>query len=131
MTLERKKHLSRVRRIVVKAGSSLLTDSKGRKIQTRFLKSLAQQVDKLQKRGIQSIIVTSGAIAAGMFKLGFQQRPKNMAQLQALAAVGQSNLMHAYEATFRQVGLRVAQILLTREDLSDRGRYSNAHNTFM
>ncbi len=131
MEPDRRAQLSKVRRVVVKAGSSLLTDSKRRRIQTRFLRNLAQQVQALQKRGIQSVIVTSGAIAVGLFELGFRQRPKEMAQLQALAAVGQSSLMHAYETAFRRFGLRVAQILLTREDLSDRGRYSNAHNTFL
>ncbi len=131
MAPDRKAQLSKVRRVVVKAGSSLLTDPKRRRIHTRFLRNLAQQVQALQKRGIQCVIVTSGAIAAGLFELRFRQRPKEMAQLQALAAVGQSSLMHAYETAFRRFGLRVAQILLTREDLSDRGRYSNAHNTFM
>ncbi|HJT23849.1 MAG TPA: glutamate 5-kinase [bacterium] len=131
MTSERKKHLSGVKRIVIKAGSSLLTDSGRMKVQTRFLTNLAKQVKSLRQRGIQCVIVTSGAIAAGMFGLGLRQRPKDMSKLQALAAVGQSNLMHAYEATFQRFGLKVAQILLTREDLSDRGRYSNAHNTFI
>lgn len=131
MTSDRKSHLTKVKRVVVKAGSSLLTDSKRGRIQTRFLGRLARQVQVLQKRGIQCVIVTSGAIAAGMFELGFKQRPKEMARLQALAAMGQSRLMHAYETAFRRYQLKVAQILLTREDLSDRMRYSNAHNTFM
>jgi len=127
---DRKKYLSRVKRIVIKVGSSLLTDSHRMKIRNDFLEELARQIKNLQKRGISCVVVTSGAIAAGMFELGFTQRPKKMSQLQALAAVGQSNLMHAYDATFRRFGLQVAQILLTRDDLSDRGRYSNAHNTF-
>lgn len=101
------------------------------RVQTRFLTNLAGQIKDLQKRGIQCVVVTSGAIAAGMFELGLRQRPNNISQLQGLAAVGQSNLMHAYEITFRRFGLKVAQILLTREDLSNRGRYSNAHNTFL
>jgi glutamate 5-kinase len=75
--------------------------------------------------------VTSGAIAAGMNELNLKQRPKEIPQLQALAAVGQSNLMHAYETHFKKKNLKVAQILLTQEDLSDRVRYTNAHNTFM
>ncbi len=131
MVTDRKKHLSHVKRVVVKVGSSLLTDSRRMKIRNGFLESLARQIKILQKRGVSCVVVTSGAIAAGMFELGFTQRPKNMSQLQALAAVGQSNLMHAYDATFRRFGLRVAQILLTRDDLSDRGRYSNAHSTFL
>ena len=131
MTTDRKKYLALVHRVVIKAGSSLLTDSKRMRVRSQFLNSLARQVKNLQKRGIQCVIVTSGAIAAGMFELGLRQRPKNMSQLQGLAAVGQSNLMHAYESSFHRYGLKVAQILLTREDFSDRGRYSNAHNTFM
>src|SRR5580658_6140761 len=66
-----------------------------------------------------------------MCELGLGKRPKEMAKLQALAAVGQSSLMHQYKTAFKRRGLKVAQILLTREDLSNRGRYSNAHNTFM
>ena len=131
MTTDRKKYLSRVKRIVVKVGSSLLTDSHRMKIRNGFLESLAKQIKNLKKRGVSCVVVTSGAIAAGMFELGISQRPKNMSRLQALAAVGQSNLMHAYDATFHRLGLEVAQILLTRDDLSNRGRYSNAHNTFL
>ena len=131
METERLNHLSKVRHVVIKIGSSLLTDAKRRKIQTRFLAGLARQVHQLQKRRIQPVIVTSGAIAAGLFKLGLKERPKDMAELQALAAVGQSNLMHAYESAFNKFGLKMAQILLTREDLADRNRYSNAHNTFL
>ena len=75
--------------------------------------------------------MTSGAIAAGMNELNLKQRPKEIPQLQALAAVGQCNLMHAYETHFKKNTFKVAQILLTQEDLSDRVRYTNAHNTFM
>jgi glutamate 5-kinase len=108
-----------------------LTDSKKMGIRTRFLNQMAEQVKKLTDSRLQCVIVTSGAIAAGMFELGLGKRPKEMAKLQALAAVGQSSLMHRYETAFKRRGLKVAQILLTREDLSNRGRYSNAHNTFM
>lgn len=131
LATDRKKYLSRVKRVVVKVGSSLLTDSHRMKIRNGFLESLGKQIKSLRKNGVGCVVVTSGAIAAGMIELGFTQRPKNMSQLQALAAVGQSNLMHAYDATFRRFGLKVAQILLTQDDLSDRGRYSNAHNTFL
>lgn len=131
MKNKRSPHLSSVRRVVVKIGSSLLTDKDKRCIQSGFLRQLSRQIRSLQGRGIQCVIVTSGAIAAGLFKLGLKKRPKEMSELQALAAIGQSNLMHEYEAAFNRSRLKVAQILLTREDLSDRRRYSNAHNTLM
>src|SRR5258708_4808038 len=129
MKSDRTPHILKIKRVVIKIGSSLLTGPKSKGIQTRFLSHLAQQVSVFQKRGIQCVVVTSGAIAAGMFELGLKKRPGEIAQLQALAAIGQSNLMHAYEVTFKRYGLKVAQILLTWEDLSHRGRYSNAHNT--
>ncbi|HTC20815.1 MAG TPA: glutamate 5-kinase [bacterium] len=131
MTFDRKGYISKSKRIVIKIGSSLLTDSKKMGIRARFLNQMAEQVKKLTDSGLQCVIVTSGAIAAGMFELGLGKRPKEMAKLQALAAVGQSSLMHQYKTAFKRRGLKVAQILLTREDLSNRGRYSNAHNTFM
>lgn len=131
MENKRSPYLSSVRRVVVKIGSSLLTDRDKRCIQSGFLRQISRQVRSLQGRGIQCVIVTSGAIAAGLFKLGLKKRPKEMSELQALAAIGQSNLMHEYETAFNRSQLKVAQILLTREDLSDRRRYSNAHNTLM
>jgi glutamate 5-kinase len=129
MRTDRKASLAKIKRVVIKVGSSLLADPKTRRIQGPFLNALAKQVSYLQGRGFQCVIVTSGAIAAGMFELGLKKRPSEIARLQALAAVGQSNLMHAYEATFERYHLKVAQILLTWEDLSHRNRYSNAHNT--
>lgn len=131
MTLERKQHLSKVKRMVIKVGSSLLTDSAKKTIATRFLGQLASQIAQLQKKGIQCVVVTSGAIAAGFYKLGLKERPKEIAKLQALAAIGQSHLMHAYETAFKKNGLNVAQLLLTWDDLSNRNRYSNAHNTLI
>lgn len=130
MNTGRKQHLAKVKRIVVKVGSSLLTDPKRRTIRAAFLKSLARQVASLASRGIETVVVTSGAIAAGSYKLGLAQKPKEISKLQALAAAGQSRLMGNYETAFQKMGLKVAQILLTREDLSDRDRYTNLHNTF-
>jgi glutamate 5-kinase len=129
MRSDRTIYLQKAKRVVIKVGSSLLTSPKSKGIQNRFLSRLAQQVALFQDRGIQPVVVTSGAIAAGMFELGLKKRPKEIAQLQALAAIGQSKLMHAYNVSFKRCGLKVAQILLTWEDLSHRGRYSNAHNT--
>ena len=131
MKSERLEHLSAVKRIVVKIGSSLLADPKKKGIKSRFLRGLAGQIKFLQGRGVQCLVVTSGAIAAGLYELGLDKKPREIEKLQALAAVGQSKLMHAYEVVFKKVGLKVAQILLTREDLENRQRYSNAHNTVM
>jgi len=128
VTHDRKRQLSRVRRMVVKIGSSLLTNEKAGGIQSRFLGNLALQIRGLQKQGIETLIVTSGAISAGMFELGLSRRPKVIPALQALAAVGQCNLMHAYERIFGKHGLKVAQLLLTWDDLSSRKRYMNARN---
>ena len=130
MKSERLKSLSQVKKIVIKIGSSLLTGDKSTGIRGRFLAGIADQIAALQGRGYRFCIVSSGAIAAGLFELRLKKRPKSIPQLQALAAVGQSSLMHAYEKTFRQRGLKVAQVLLTGEDLSNRRRYANARNTF-
>ena len=130
MDVERKQYLSKVKRVVVKVGSSLLTDPKRRAIRAPFLRNLARQVTYLTSHGLEVVLVTSGAIAAGVFKLALPQKPKEVSKLQALAAVGQSRLMGEYEAAFQKVGAQVAQILLTREDLSDRDRYTNLRNTF-
>jgi len=129
MIEQRKKHLSRSRRVVIKVGSSLLTGSKATGLQSGFIRNLARQIKTLQSDGRQCLVVTSGAIAFGLQEMGWDRRPREIPRLQALAAVGQSNLMQAYETAFGKVGLKVAQVLLTQDDLSDRNRYSNAHNT--
>jgi glutamate 5-kinase len=131
MALERKEHLSKVKRVVIKIGSSLLTNSTKKTIQTSFLNHLAFQIKTLQQKNIECVVVTSGAIAAGFYKLKLKEKPKEIAKLQALAAIGQSHLMHSYEKTFNRNGLNVAQLLLTWDDLSHRNRYSNAHNTLV
>jgi glutamate 5-kinase len=93
------------------------------------MKNLCTQVADLLNKDIEVILVTSGAIAAGMGVLGFKRRPKQLPQLQAAAAVGQSQLMQIYDSIFRKKRLLTAQVLLTREDLSQRKRYLNAKNT--
>ncbi len=125
------REIPKLKRVVVKVGSSLLTEGKKKGIQKPFLNALAGQISHLQGKGVDVIVVTSGAVALGMHELGIPKRPKEIPQLQALAAVGQCNLMQSYETTFKKYKLKVAQILLTQEDLSDRVRYTNAHNTFM
>src|SRR5271168_2693830 len=107
MALERKEHLSKVKRVVIKIGSSLLTNSAKKTIQTRFLNHLAFQIKALQRKKIECVVVTSGAIATGFYKLKLKERPKEIAKLQALAAIGQSHLMHSYEKTFKRNGLNV------------------------
>lgn len=130
MKNERLKSLSKVQKVVIKIGSSLLTGDKSTGIRGRFLAGIADQIASLQGQGYRFCIVSSGAIAAGLFELKLKKRPKSIPQQQALAAVGQSSLMHAYEKTFRRRGLKVAQVLLTGEDLSNPRRYANARNTF-
>ena len=118
-----------VKRVVVKIGSSLLTGASAQGIKLGFLRSVARQLKALSDRGITPLVVTSGAIAAGLSEMGWARKPKEIPKLQALAAVGQCNLMQAYETTFRKVGLKVAQLLLTRDYLSNQVRYHNARNT--
>ncbi len=119
----------KVRRIIVKLGSGTLTDeSPG--LRETTIRSLASQVAKIREsRGIQVVVVTSGAIAAGRKKLGMASRPRTVALKQAAAAVGQTTLMRAYERAFEKRGLMVGQLLLTHEDFENRERYINARNT--
>jgi len=118
-----------VKRVVIKIGSSLLTGSSAQGLRMRFLGSLARQLKALSDRGITPLVVTSGAIAAGLHEMGLSRKPKEIPKLQALAAVGQTNLMQAYDKAFAHRGLKVAQLLLTREDLAHKARYANARNT--
>lgn len=117
-------------RIVVKLGTSSLTNGT-KHISPPFIIELARQIAELRQKGHQVIIVTSGAIAAGREKLNFPQLPKNMPAKQMLAAIGQLSLMALYEQIFSLYGMLVAQVLLTRADLSDRRRYLNARNTLV
>jgi glutamate 5-kinase len=129
MNEARRKSLHTVDRVVVKIGSSLLTGASAQGIRLGFLRSMARQLKALSDRGITPIVVSSGAIAAGLSEMGWTHKPKEIPKLQALAAIGQCSLMQAYETTFRKSELKVAQILVTREDLSNKARYLNAHNT--
>lgn len=119
----------KIRRIIVKLGSGTLTDeSLGLREPT--IRSLAAQVATIREsRGIQVVVVTSGAIAAGRKKLGMADRPRTIALKQAAAAVGQTTLMRAYERAFEKRGIKVGQLLLTHEDFENRERYLNAKNT--
>jgi len=116
------------RKIVVKVGSSFLTN-RGAHLDVKRLKVLTDQVVAMRRAGHQVVLVSSGAIACGMGVLGYTERPKNLAQLQAAAAIGQTRLMHDYERLFRRQRIVTAQILLTPDDLDQRVRYLNARNT--
>jgi len=120
--------IASARRLVVKVGSALVTDN-GAGLAHPALAEWARQIALLHSQERQVVLVTSGAIAAGMQRLGWRERPHAMHELQAAAAVGQMGLAQAYEAAFSQHGLATAQVLLTHEDLADRGRYLNARST--
>lgn len=124
----RKELLKKVKRIVVKIGSGVLTGA-GTGIDPDFLAGLASEVAGLKKRGMEVVVVSSGAVAAGRPVLGLPDRPRTLPQKQAAAAVGQSRLMRSYEEAFSGFGLNVAQILLTRDDLANRRRFQNARGT--
>ncbi len=115
-------------RIVVKVGSSLVTNG-GQGLDRDALAHWAHQVARLARSGKEVLLVSSGAVAEGMQRLGWKRRPKALHELQAAAAVGQMGLVQAYETCFRSHDLRTAQILLTHEDLADRRRYLNARTT--
>ena len=115
-------------RLVVKVGSSLVT-ADGQGLDHQALSRWASQIAALAEQGKQVVLVSSGAIAEGVARLGWHKRPHAVNQLQAAAAVGQMGLIQAYESVFRTHGLHAAQILLTHEDLADRTRYLNARST--
>jgi len=117
-------------RLVVKIGSNILADEK-EGLNAKRISSIAADIAELKKEGCEVVIVSSGAVAAGMRKLGLKQKPKDIRLKQAAAAVGQSSLMWAYEKSFSEFGAKVAQVLLTQEDFSDRKRYINSKNTLL
>lgn len=116
------------RRLVIKVGSALVTDN-GAGLALEAITDWAAQIARLHEQGRQTLLVSSGAIAAGMQRLGWKTRPRAMHELQAAAAVGQMGLAQAYESAFSRHGLHTAQILLTHDDLADRKRYLNARST--
>lgn len=116
------------RRWVIKIGSAVLTDN-GQGLSGTFIAQLAQDVVSLRARGCEVILVSSGAVAAGLARLGISERPSALDELQAAAAVGQSSLVQAYEAAFAPAGFLCAQILLSHDDVKSRDRYLNARAT--
>ncbi len=118
------------RRIVVKVGSSLVTNE-GRGLDEQAIGHWSQQLAALVKQGRELIMVSSGAVAEGMKRLGWRTRPKEIHELQAAAAVGQMGLVQMYETKLRECGVGSAQVLLTHADLADRERYLNARSTLL
>lgn len=116
------------RRWVVKIGSALLT-ADGRGLDRNAMAVWVEQMVALHCAGIELVLVSSGAVAAGMSRLGWVSRPSAMHELQAAASVGQMGLVQAWESSFALHGLQTAQVLLTHDDLSDRKRYLNARST--
>jgi glutamate 5-kinase len=124
----RKKLISKVKKIVVKVGTAVLSDKAGFLDRNQIAK-LSRQVVELRIKGYDVAIVSSGAIGAGIGELGLKARPKTLPELQAAASVGQGKLIAAYDECFKKQGHHAGQILLTREDFEDRKRYLNASNT--
>jgi glutamate 5-kinase len=120
--------IATAKRWVIKIGSTLLTaDGKG--LSHHDLAGWVEQMAALRHAGHEVLLVSSGAVAEGMSRMGWSRRPHNLNELQAAAAIGQMGLVHAWEACFQRYGLHTAQILLTRDDLDDRSRYLNARST--
>jgi glutamate 5-kinase len=128
-SLEHKRNiLRRVRRVVVKIGSQILSSSDG--IEEARVRELVRELARLHDQKKELVVVSSGAVAAGMTRLGRKQRPRTIPEKQALAAVGQIKLMALYERYFAKYDKSVAQLLLTHADLANRQRYINAKHTF-
>ncbi|PID74225.1 MAG: glutamate 5-kinase, partial [Desulfobacterales bacterium] len=120
-------HLSHVKRIVVKLGSNVITAANS--LNVPVMESISRQISLLMDQGLEVILISSGAMAAGIRKMGMPRRPAEIPKRQAISAIGQSEVMNTYEHTFDRFNKKVAQILLTSEDLNNRTRYLNARNT--
>ncbi len=123
-----REHLKSSHRWVIKIGSALLTND-GAGLNKENIKIWVEQIVTLRKAGLEVVLVSSGAVAEGMSRLGINERPTAVHELQAAAAVGQMGLVQAYESEFSHYGLHTAQVLLTHDDLSNRQRYLNARST--
>ena len=122
--------LKSISRLVVKLGTGVLTDSR-KQIDPAQLEQLVAQIAALKKSGKEIVLVTSGAVGAGMGALGYERRPTELAELQACAAIGQTRLMAIYAELFAKHNLHVAQVLLTHDDLEHHERHLNARNTLV
>ncbi len=125
--MNRKDYFTPARRIVVKVGSNVLTRDRGLNLPVVY--ALSGQISDLMDAGLEVILVSSGALASGMKKIGLDRRPDEIPKRQAVSAVGQAGLIMEYERAFNVYGRKVAQILFTSEDLDDRQRYLNGRNT--
>ena len=124
----RRERLTQSRRWVIKIGSALLTND-GHGLNREGIASWVAQIAALQQRGIEVVLVSSGAVAEGMSRLGWKTRPHALHELQAAAAIGQMGLVQTYETEFTRYALHTAQVLLTHDDLANRKRYLNARST--
>lgn len=120
--------LTRTRRCIVKIGSALVTNA-GQGLDSAAIGSWVEQIAQLRKRSVECVVVTSGAVAAGMQRLGRKERPHALHELQAMAAIGQLGLAQVYETAFQRFGLQAAQVLLIHDDITNRERYLNARGT--
>ncbi|HEY5602415.1 MAG TPA: glutamate 5-kinase [Gammaproteobacteria bacterium] len=123
-----RKRLTNTKRLVVKIGSAMLT-AQGQGLDGNAISDWVKQLAALHKQGIQVLLVSSGAVAEGMKRMGWTKRPSALYELQAAAAIGQMGLIQTYESFFKQHEIHTAQILLTHDDLSNRKRYLNARST--
>jgi glutamate 5-kinase len=128
MDKQSRSEIQDARRWVIKIGSAVLTDD-GRGLDRASIQHWVEQIVELRQRGIELVLVSSGAVAEGMSRLGWKERPQALHELQAAAAIGQMGLVQAYESCFQQYGIHTAQILLDHDDLSNRERYLNARIT--
>jgi glutamate 5-kinase len=126
--MSQRKKLGASQRWVIKIGSSLITDA-GRGLDSKAIAHWAQQIAELRKQGKELVLVSSGAVAEGMARLGWNKRPHELHKLQAAAALGQMGLVQEFESCFKQHGILTAQVLLTHDDLGNRSRYLNARST--
>ncbi len=127
MNLSRKNCFKTAKRVVVKVGSGVLTKDDG--LNLRTIRSISRQICHLIEGGVEVVLVSSGAMASGLAKIGLTKRPDEIPKRQAVAAVGQAGLIMEYEKAFARYKQKVAQILLTSDGLSNRKRYLNARNT--
>ncbi len=125
-----RERLKKVKNVLVKVGTSTLTYPSG-KLNLNYIERIVRELADLKNQGKEVLLVSSGAIGAGLGKLGLKKRPKTTPEKQAIAAVGQGMLIQVYEKLFSEYGHTVAQLLLTRDDLANRQRYINARNTLI
>ena len=125
----RKALLSHVKRVVIKIGSGVISNAVG--LENAQVAAISEDICNLLDRGLEIILVSSGAVSAGKGQLGIVGRPQTIPQKQAAAAIGQTRIMREYKETFQARNYNIAQVLLTRDDLSNRRRYLNARNTIM